>query len=771
MEKIYFVRKLIMLILAIVFLTFGIQCISSGQLPISPDKIKDGSTGYVVWIVTDIATDSGGSGVLIDKNNRLVVTNAHVTGDDKEVQVFFAVRDSSGNVVRARPFYKNKDHQNTLQRLGYVTRGRVIAKYQYPGNEPDLAIIELDGLPETVSPLELLTSIDYSKMTDEPIHILGHPTQRDLWHWKAGFFKENTDRDLLVFADAYFGNSGGPVLNKDGKLIGITRAIIKDKGITFAVPISAIIDLRKTLEPVKIFSIYNNTELPMSYEIKWEKDEDWKKEKEPLETKKERLYSRLSKDISTEYPKIRFEDAQNSKEASESIQKLETKYRLLGIGIKDVKDFDSHIEINDSLRYQFMSDPETKKISLVKMKLVQTFIIHNNTKSPIFFQYRWHEDEKWKEEYIKPDERWKYGQPAEKVFPGYPKIRFDEISGDRNYPEKSSSLLTQTGYFDKTTKIKDDIKQMGWNPPLYYQFKNNPETNGIFLDEMRYRQTFSIQNATDTYIFFKYKWHENNNWQPGYVYPNQTKDFSQPSDNISPNYATINYSENVSGDDPKISYAVGTDDDKSSEKSNRLETQKGYFGKNTEITADINQIKPSGFHFKYNSKTKKLTLYQGLLTNSKKSTGRSFPFLPVVFNIAVVVATLAIVTIAVIVVIFPERHIFSIQNNTEITVDYHTKWTKKGDWKLNSLAPGKSRNHWWTGSLKKVPQDHPKARFDSTADDKNETTEYSLETYTWRLGPKGIKKISREKYAREYHFELNPETEMLELVDSEENGE
>lgn len=769
MKKIYFIRKLIVLILTSVLLTIGIQGIGYSQLPISPDKIKDDSTRYVVWIVTE---KGSGSGVLISRNYRLVVTNAHVIGDYNEVEVFFAVRDSSGRIVRARPFYKNKDHQNTLKRLGYVTRGRVIAKYQHPGNEPDLAMIELDGLPETVNPLKLLTSIDYAKMKDEAIHILGHPTERDLWHWKAGFFKEDTGRDLHVFADAYYGNSGGPVLNKDGNLIGITRAINEDKGITFAVPTSFIIDLYKTLEPVKIFSIYNNTEFPTSYEIKWKKDEDWKEEKEPLEPKKERIHSLLSKGISDDYPKIRFEDSQDKKESSNSVQGINTKVRYFGIGVKEAENFNDYYEINDALRYQFMSDPKTRKISLVKMKLVQTFMIQNNTDSPIFFQFRWHEDEKWKEEYIKPKESWRYAQPSEKVFSDYPRIRFDKIQGEREYPERnrtSLTLLTQTGYFDETTKIEDDIKQMSWNPPLYYQFRNNVGTKGIFLDEMRHLQTFSIHNTTDMHIFFTYRWHENDKWELGYVESDKTKGFSQPSDNISPSFATINYSENVSGDDPKfifspeLSFDVDPDDNKSSGKIDRLETQKGYFGKNTEITADINQIKPREYHFKYNSKTKKLSLHQGLLTISKKSTDRSFPFLLVVFIAALIIEVVVIVVL----VVFPNRHIFSLQNNTEAAVNYHINWTKKDNWTPKTLEPGKSRNHWWTGFFKKTPQ----IRFDQIVDDKEETKAYSLETYTWRLGPKGIKKISREEHAREYHFELNPETAMLDLVDSEENGE
>lgn len=34
---------------------------------------------------------------------------------------------------------------------------------------------------------------------------------------------------------------------------------------------------------------------------------------------------------------------------------------------------------------------------------------------------------------------------------GYPKIRFNEIQGGREYSEGNSNLLTQIRYFDKTT--------------------------------------------------------------------------------------------------------------------------------------------------------------------------------------------------------------------------------------------------------------------------------------------------------------------------------
>ncbi len=766
-------RKIIFQTLIVAVLIFCVEGICIGQLSITPDVVKDGSTQFVVWIVTK---DGTGSGVLINKNRRYVVTNDHVTGENKEVQVFFAVRDSSGDIVRARPFYGSTDHQNTLERLGYVTRGRVIAKYNHLENEPDLAIIELDGLPGSAVPRKLPLSIDYSRIEGKPVHILGHPDERPLWHWKAGFFKEEMNSDLHIYADAYFGNSGGPVLNMDGSLIGIARAINQDKGITFAVPTSSIIDLYKTFEGVKIFSIYNNTEQPISYNIQWNEDEDenWKEE-EPLEPKRERLHSLLSKDIPTGYPKIQYKDSQNSEESSENEQELETKSRYFGIGIKDVGDLNDHIEINDALRYQFMADPETEKISLVKMKLVQTFMIHNNTKASLFFYYRWHEDEKWTEEYIKSNEKWRYGQPSERVSPGYPVIRFDKIQGDREYPERNRSsitLLTQTGYFDKTTKIKEDIEQIGGNPPLYYQFKNNVETKGISLEELKRTQRFIINNPTDVRILFQYKWRENDKWTLDIIDPKHLKFYDKQYEIAPSDSAKINYSKNVieTEDSTKIrSNIVVSEDNKSAENIQKIGTRIGYSNKNSEFIPDQYQFLPFEYHFKYNSKAKKLSLNEGLQNIPQKSKGWSFSILGRSFSMLDVLLSILIVVLAVLVVntYFPKRPVFIIHNNTKSNMSFQVKWEEDEDWDMvDPLEPDDYTIEWNVASPKEIPQGYPKVRFESIVNDKKETTEQTLKFDTRRFWHKSEPKTSSDSN-KQYYFEFNPETSMLNLVDSE----
>ena len=117
----------------------------------------------------------------------------------------------------------------------------------------------------------------------------------------------------------------------------------------------------------------------------------------------------------------------------------------------------------------------------------------------------------------------------------------------------------------------------------------------------------------------------------------------------------------------------------------------------------------------------------------------------------------------------PKRPIFSIQNNTEATVDYQVKWTENEDWEqVDSLEPSEDSTEWYDGSSKEIPSGYPQIRFDSIVDGKKETKKHTLEIYTRRFGPKTEEKIGREG-ARQYHFELNSETQMLNLVDSEKS--
>ena len=55
----------------------------------------------------------------------------------------------------------------------------------------------------------------------ELVYILGNPAKQELWRWTLGEFLKDYGNSLHIQSDVFGGNSGGPVLNKQGILIGI----------------------------------------------------------------------------------------------------------------------------------------------------------------------------------------------------------------------------------------------------------------------------------------------------------------------------------------------------------------------------------------------------------------------------------------------------------------------------------------------------------------------------------------------------------------------
>ena len=128
----------------------------------------------VMWIVTN---EGQASGVLIDKDLRLAVTNEHVTKGNVWVDVFFPVRDRNEKLISKRSFYADRRNRRILYQLGYYTRGRVVAE----DANSDLAIIELDGIPETSR--EIDHNFNYHVYRDmnsgDAVDIFGNPGGRD----------------------------------------------------------------------------------------------------------------------------------------------------------------------------------------------------------------------------------------------------------------------------------------------------------------------------------------------------------------------------------------------------------------------------------------------------------------------------------------------------------------------------------------------------------------------------------------------------------------
>lgn len=185
----------------------------------------------VVGITTDVVTQfntffgpqtqrgtSMGSGFIIDPNG-YIVTNAHVIGDGKYQQITVSLIDGSteeGDVLW---------YDTTL----------------------DLALVKID---RTGLPVVELGDSDELKV-GEPTVAIGNPMTLDLERTvtqgivsglnRAIAFENGTIIEPLIQTDASInsGNSGGPLFNAEGKVIGINTAKMSTaEGLGFAIPIN-----------------------------------------------------------------------------------------------------------------------------------------------------------------------------------------------------------------------------------------------------------------------------------------------------------------------------------------------------------------------------------------------------------------------------------------------------------------------------------------------------------------------------------------------------
>ncbi|MEO0529921.1 MAG: serine protease [Planctomycetota bacterium] len=178
-----------------------------------------------VWIV-DPNTGSRGSGVVIDAERGLAVTNYHVVGESRNVAIFFAAFDGEGQLVTNRDTYL--DNVDTLMDDGLACVGRVIGTWE----ARDLALVEIKTVPTDVTAVPLA---DTGATPGDAVHSVGNPgASESLWVYSPGNVRQvyrcqaNLDgvqqvdaRMLEVTSPINPGDSGSGIVNSAGELIGI----------------------------------------------------------------------------------------------------------------------------------------------------------------------------------------------------------------------------------------------------------------------------------------------------------------------------------------------------------------------------------------------------------------------------------------------------------------------------------------------------------------------------------------------------------------------
>ncbi len=200
-------------------------------------KIEDVKTD--VAISTDnIQYKTGGSGFLLDTKGYLV-TNAHIVEKAEHV----AVQNREGKVFTAKTVY--------------LDRGR------------DIAILKITSKNFT-APGPLPYAVRKSNVDlAEPIYTLGFP--RDEVVYGQGYIAAKTGYQgdslaLQITIAANQGNSGGPVLNSDGEIVGVLTGKQKTiEGAVFALQSKYIFN---ALSELQKDSAYQNIKIPTSNALK-----------------------------------------------------------------------------------------------------------------------------------------------------------------------------------------------------------------------------------------------------------------------------------------------------------------------------------------------------------------------------------------------------------------------------------------------------------------------------------------------------------------------
>jgi hypothetical protein len=204
-----------------------------------------------VWIVCK-ATDgfSTGTGVVIDRERRLVLTNFHVVGDNRTAAVFFPVREEGRLVADRQHYLDRKEKLGRISKVVSIDRKRDLALIQLPALPDDVVAIEM--VPESVGP-------------GDTVHSIGNPVSSGaLWVYTSGtvravyrkqFRTESAAHDFTVIetqSPINPGDSGGPVVNGEGKLVGISQAMDKSaRLISYCVDRSEVVAfLREDWKPV-----------------------------------------------------------------------------------------------------------------------------------------------------------------------------------------------------------------------------------------------------------------------------------------------------------------------------------------------------------------------------------------------------------------------------------------------------------------------------------------------------------------------------------------
>lgn len=233
--------------------------------PASADPtIYQSTLASTVWVLSKNSDGtSSGTGVLIDADRKLVITNAHVVGDSRNAVIFFP------EIENERPKVDRQHYLDNVKKLG--VRGRIVAV----DRKRDLALIEIDRIPEGAKPVLLAAN---SALPGDAVNSVGNPGSTEaLWVFTSGTVRsvykkqfrtgvgEHEFTVVETQAPINSGDSGGPVVNAKGELVAVAQAIApKARLVTYCVDVNEVrdfIDSPWKPAPLPVEEVLKRTEL------------------------------------------------------------------------------------------------------------------------------------------------------------------------------------------------------------------------------------------------------------------------------------------------------------------------------------------------------------------------------------------------------------------------------------------------------------------------------------------------------------------------------
>jgi len=211
---------------------------TAGPVPIESRRLYERLLQSTVYIQCGRAI---GTGTLIDRTQRLVLTCEHVVHDGREARVLFPVF-VDGKLVSESAYYTD------LVRNGKSLRAKIHAR----DSKRDLAVLQLESVPPDQPPLTL------SRVSGKPaqnVHSVGNPNVGALWVYTHGTVRQVAFRQVvevgtntihaarMVLTDSPTnpGDSGGPLVNDQLELLGVLHGIQRDvRGTSLFVDVSEV---------------------------------------------------------------------------------------------------------------------------------------------------------------------------------------------------------------------------------------------------------------------------------------------------------------------------------------------------------------------------------------------------------------------------------------------------------------------------------------------------------------------------------------------------